>query len=241
MSSSTSTSMEPKAAPWPDCETARFNIASTRPAPYGIPICRTQSSSAISGPKCLTMPSSTTHSRCSGRCFSVMSLQTRHSPTHSSTALAACNWQSWRTLRGENAVGRYSRNHPRHLMNTFQGCVSEFVLCQGTTLVVPKRAVHRWALAPEVCQPNPIDPFMKRAKAKHYRGSIRMADKSRLSLNQITTANWSVGEAVEACAHHGVPSIALWRHKIQEAGLASCVRHVQDAGMHVSDRKSTRL
>jgi sugar phosphate isomerase/epimerase len=75
---------------------------------------------------------------------------------------------------------------------------------------------------------------MKRAKAKHYRGSIRMADKSRLSLNQITTANWSVGEAVEACAHHGVPSIALWRHKIQEAGLASCVRHVQDAGMHVS-------
>jgi sugar phosphate isomerase/epimerase len=61
-----------------------------------------------------------------------------------------------------------------------------------------------------------------------------MADKSRLSLNQITTASWSVGEAVEACARHGVPSIALWRHKIQEAGLASCVRSVNDAGLHVS-------
>lgn len=61
-----------------------------------------------------------------------------------------------------------------------------------------------------------------------------MADKSRLSLNQITTANWSVGEAVEGCARHGVPSIALWRHKIQEAGLASCVRLVRDAGLHVS-------
>jgi sugar phosphate isomerase/epimerase len=61
-----------------------------------------------------------------------------------------------------------------------------------------------------------------------------MADKSRLSLNQITTANWSVGEAVEACVRHGVPSIALWRHKIQENGLASCVRLVKDSGLHVS-------
>lgn len=61
-----------------------------------------------------------------------------------------------------------------------------------------------------------------------------MADKSKLSLNQITTSNWSVAEAVEGCARHGVPSIALWRHKIQEAGLASCVRLVKDAQLHVS-------
>ena len=33
---------------------------------------------------------------------------------------------------------------------------------------------------------------------------------------------------------HGIPSIALWRHKIEEAGLASCVRSVKDAGLHVS-------
>jgi sugar phosphate isomerase/epimerase len=61
-----------------------------------------------------------------------------------------------------------------------------------------------------------------------------MADKSRLSLNQITTSNWSVGEAVEGCVRHGVPSIALWRHKIQEEGLASSVRQVKDAQLHVS-------
>jgi sugar phosphate isomerase/epimerase len=61
-----------------------------------------------------------------------------------------------------------------------------------------------------------------------------MADKARLSLNQITTANWSVAEAAEGCARHGVKSIALWRHKIEEAGLASCVRAVSDAGLHVS-------
>jgi sugar phosphate isomerase/epimerase len=61
-----------------------------------------------------------------------------------------------------------------------------------------------------------------------------MAEISRLSLNQITVANWSVKEAVEGCVRHGIPSIALWRHKIEETGLASCVRHVKDAGLHVS-------
>jgi sugar phosphate isomerase/epimerase len=61
-----------------------------------------------------------------------------------------------------------------------------------------------------------------------------MADKARLSLNQMTTANWSVAQAVEGCVRHGIPSIALWRHKIQEAGLDACVRLVRDAGLHVS-------
>jgi sugar phosphate isomerase/epimerase len=61
-----------------------------------------------------------------------------------------------------------------------------------------------------------------------------MADKARLSLNQMTTANWSVAQAVNGCVRHGVPAIALWRHKIQEAGLDTCVRLVRDAGLHVS-------
>jgi len=61
-----------------------------------------------------------------------------------------------------------------------------------------------------------------------------MAEKARLSLNQITTANWSVAEAADGCARHGVRSIALWRHKIAEAGLGASVRAVKDAGLHVS-------
>src|ERR1700727_468299 len=61
-----------------------------------------------------------------------------------------------------------------------------------------------------------------------------MAEISRLSLNQITVSSWSVSQAVEGCVRHGIPSIALWRHKIEEAGLASCVRSVKDAGLHVS-------
>src|ERR1700674_4083852 len=61
-----------------------------------------------------------------------------------------------------------------------------------------------------------------------------MAEISRLSFNQITISNWSVSQAVEGCVRHGIPAIALWRHKIEEAGLASCVRSVRDAGLHVS-------
>ncbi len=61
-----------------------------------------------------------------------------------------------------------------------------------------------------------------------------MADKARLSLNQITVNRWSVSQAVEGCVRHGIPSIALWRHKIEETGLDACVRLVRDAGLHVS-------
>ena len=61
-----------------------------------------------------------------------------------------------------------------------------------------------------------------------------MADLSRLSFNQITTPKWSVREAVEGCVRRGVPSIALWRHKIAETGLEACARLVGDAGLRVS-------
>jgi sugar phosphate isomerase/epimerase len=61
-----------------------------------------------------------------------------------------------------------------------------------------------------------------------------MAEITRLSLNQITVANWSVHQAVEGCVRHGIPSIALWRHKIEEAGLSPCVRSIKDAALHVS-------
>jgi sugar phosphate isomerase/epimerase len=61
-----------------------------------------------------------------------------------------------------------------------------------------------------------------------------MADIARLSLNQATTQNWSVREAVEGCARHGILSIALWRDKIAAAGLRECVKLARDANLHVS-------
>jgi sugar phosphate isomerase/epimerase len=61
-----------------------------------------------------------------------------------------------------------------------------------------------------------------------------MAEIGRLSLNQATTQHWSVRKAVDGCVRHGIGSIALWRHKIAEAGLPECVRMVREAGLHVS-------
>ena len=61
-----------------------------------------------------------------------------------------------------------------------------------------------------------------------------MADKNRLSLNQITTERWSLQEAVDGCMRFGIPSIALWRNKIADVGLNESVRLVRDTGVHVS-------
>ncbi|MBD2845994.1 sugar phosphate isomerase/epimerase [Paenibacillus sp. IB182496] len=56
----------------------------------------------------------------------------------------------------------------------------------------------------------------------------------RLSLNQITTNNWSLPEAVEGCVKAEVPWIALWRNKVEETGLAQSARLVREAGLKVS-------
>src|SRR6266702_4287103 len=57
---------------------------------------------------------------------------------------------------------------------------------------------------------------------------------TRLSLNQITTERASLGETVDACARHGVPYVAVWRHKLAETGVARAVRLIRDAGIRVS-------
>jgi len=59
-------------------------------------------------------------------------------------------------------------------------------------------------------------------------------DCSRLSLNQITTNNWNLREAIEGCVHAGIPSIGLWRDKVQAYGLSNSKRIVAETGIHVS-------
>ena len=61
-----------------------------------------------------------------------------------------------------------------------------------------------------------------------------MDSLARLSLNQITTERASLGETVDACARHGVPYVAVWRHKLAEVGLDRAARLVRDAGVRVS-------
>jgi sugar phosphate isomerase/epimerase len=59
-------------------------------------------------------------------------------------------------------------------------------------------------------------------------------DLSRLSLNQRTTSNWGVQEAVEGCVRADIPWIGLWRDKVAETGLEMSARIAREAGLRVS-------
>src|SRR3989440_5153475 len=57
---------------------------------------------------------------------------------------------------------------------------------------------------------------------------------SRLSFNQITAERASLKEVVDACGRHGVPYVAVWRHKLAEVGVETAVCVLRDAGVRVS-------
>src|SRR5437879_2245550 len=57
------------------------------------------------------------------------------------------------------------------------------------------------------------------------------AEDGRLSLNQMTVPRWTVGQAVDGCARHGIRHIGLWRDKVAELGVADSARAGRDAGV----------
>ena len=59
-------------------------------------------------------------------------------------------------------------------------------------------------------------------------------DRSRLSLNQITTKNWTVEQAVTACADRGLGWIGLWRDKVADCGLQRTVEVLREHDVRVS-------
>jgi len=62
-------------------------------------------------------------------------------------------------------------------------------------------------------------------------GDPRLA---RLSLNQRTTARWSLREAIEGCVAAGLPALGVWREPVAEVGLAVAARWLAEAGLRVS-------
>ena len=60
------------------------------------------------------------------------------------------------------------------------------------------------------------------------------AELSRLSLNQRTTASWSLPEAVEGCVEADLSAIGIWREQLAEIGFDEACRLVADAGLRVS-------
>jgi sugar phosphate isomerase/epimerase len=60
------------------------------------------------------------------------------------------------------------------------------------------------------------------------------APLSRLSLNQRTTASWSLPEAVQGCVDAGLGAIGIWREQLAEVGLDEACRLVAESGLRVS-------
>ncbi|RSL34835.1 sugar phosphate isomerase/epimerase [Salibacterium salarium] len=56
----------------------------------------------------------------------------------------------------------------------------------------------------------------------------------QISLNQITTEQWTLEEAVQGCVRQEISWISVWRHKLQEVGLTKSKKLINDAGLRVS-------
>ena len=59
-------------------------------------------------------------------------------------------------------------------------------------------------------------------------------DTARLSLNQYTVRPWSLEAAIAACVRREIPSIAVWRDKLGEAGVARATTLLRAAGLRVA-------
>ncbi len=62
-------------------------------------------------------------------------------------------------------------------------------------------------------------------------GDPRLA---RLSLNQRTTAKWTLREAIDGAVNAGLPSIGVWREPVAEVGLSTARDRLADSGLRVS-------
>jgi len=60
-------------------------------------------------------------------------------------------------------------------------------------------------------------------------------DPARLSLNTATVkAQWSLAQAIEGCARHGIRGIAPWRDKLAEMGLKQAAKAIKANGLTVT-------
>jgi sugar phosphate isomerase/epimerase len=57
---------------------------------------------------------------------------------------------------------------------------------------------------------------------------------SRLSLNQRTTASWSLPDAIKGCIDAGLGAIGIWREQLAEVGLGEARRLIAESGLRVS-------
>jgi sugar phosphate isomerase/epimerase len=58
-------------------------------------------------------------------------------------------------------------------------------------------------------------------------------DLTRFSINQATTPQWTLSQAIEGYARAGIGGIGVWRDKLAAIGPAQAAREVRDAGLYV--------
>lgn len=56
----------------------------------------------------------------------------------------------------------------------------------------------------------------------------------RLSLNQWTTRRWTLSDAIDGCARHGIGGIGVWREKLAEVPAPEARSRLDDAGLTVT-------
>jgi sugar phosphate isomerase/epimerase len=61
-----------------------------------------------------------------------------------------------------------------------------------------------------------------------------MESINRLSINQYTLKNWTIGQLLTACAAERIPFVSLWRDKVAETGLYETMKLLADTGVRVS-------
>lgn len=62
-----------------------------------------------------------------------------------------------------------------------------------------------------------------------------MPEAKKMSLNTATVSKqWSLREAIEGCARHGIGAISPWRDKLQECGVDEARRLIDGHGLGVS-------
>lgn len=60
-------------------------------------------------------------------------------------------------------------------------------------------------------------------------------DPARLSLNTVTVKRqWSLAQAIDGCARHGIRALSPWRDQVAELGLRESVRRIRAHGLAVS-------
>ena len=59
-------------------------------------------------------------------------------------------------------------------------------------------------------------------------------DLALLSLNAITTRKWTLAQAIEGCARHGIRGITVWRDRLQEMGLPAAIQSLKAHGIAVT-------